>query len=121
MNTTSLKQYRQGDVLIEGIARIDNNGLKQSNSALIMLARGEATGHHHALRTDSPVESWLEVVEMPSGRHQAGLIAVHLYLSLPAGGVVEHPEHAAIELPAGHYRITRQREYSPEAIHDVAD
>ena len=37
------------------------------------------------------------------------------------GAQVVHDEHATIALPPGKYRITRQREYSPEAIRNVAD
>ena len=34
---------------------------------------------------------------------------------------LRHEEHAEITLPAGIYKITRQREYSPEAIRSVCD
>ena len=44
-----------------------------------------------------------------------------MYVSLPTGGAVTHEEHASIQLPKGNYRIVRQREYSPEAIRNVAD
>jgi hypothetical protein len=44
-----------------------------------------------------------------------------IFVMLPKGGQVVHQEHATIELPAGNYRAIRQREYSPEAIRNVAD
>ena len=34
---------------------------------------------------------------------------------------LKHDEHSTIELPQGNYRVTRQREYSPTAIRNVAD
>jgi hypothetical protein len=36
-------------------------------------------------------------------------------------GRVGHEEHAPIPLPAGYYRIVRQREYVPGSIRPVAD
>ena len=35
--------------------------------------------------------------------------------------VLTHQEHAPIALAPGAYRVTRQREYTPEAIRTVAD
>ena len=35
--------------------------------------------------------------------------------------VLRHEEHAEIHLPAGTYRVTRQREYSPGELSLVAD
>lgn len=103
--------YRQGDVLIE---RIDS--LPKSRKPLarergkIVLAHGEVTGHAHAIAekgcalfesSDQPDVTFLEVRD--------------------AVAALKHEEHATIELPAGNYRVTRQREYSPEEIRRVAD
>ena len=44
-----------------------------------------------------------------------------LYLKLQAETEVKHEEHARVTLPIGTYRVARQREYTPEAIRNVAD
>lgn len=101
------KQYRQGDVFIELVAAIPADAVKQAPSKKIILALGEATGHHHALETEDPADWWKR------GEEQ--------FVSVAAGASLTHQEHAAIELPAGAYRVTRQREYSPTEIRNVLD
>ncbi|MDE2101282.1 MAG: hypothetical protein KGL39_28810 [Patescibacteria group bacterium] len=98
--------YRQGDVLIEAVATIPADAVKQKPGQRIILALGEATGHHHSLEADAA--DWWK-----AGEEQ--------FLELSAPAEVTHQEHGAIALPAGRYRVTRQREYSPEAIRNVAD
>ena len=99
-------QIRQGDVLIEsgtipgGVTRI------KAKRGRLILAEGEATGHHHSV-----AEQDAQMFERDGT----------LYLRVQTDTEVEHQEHAAIGLPAGDYRVTRQREYTPEAIRNVAD
>jgi hypothetical protein len=102
------KIYRQGDVLIEAVKTLPG-GLKPAKRAggRIILAEGETTGHAHAI-VDKEVESFVD---------EQG----NLYLSVEAETVVKHEEHGAITLPIGYYKITRQREYAPDAIRNVAD
>ena len=114
------KTYRQGDVLIERIASIPTNASKQKPSGKIILAHGEVTGHHHCLEVSDPAD-WWKVGEIAPTLEKPSALAGELFVTLPAGGVVTHDEHSKIELPSGNYRITRQREYSPEAIRNVAD
>ena len=120
MKNSKTSQYRQGDVLIERIAEIPATAQKQDRSSRIILAHGEVTGHHHALETTDPAD-WWKLGEVSTADQKPTTLAGELFASLPDGGVVTHQEHAEIKLPPGHYRITRQREYSPEAIHNVAD
>ena len=120
MKTEYCQHFRQGDVLIERIVHIPTTAEKQRESTHIILARGEATGHNHALETVDPVAWWKPGVISTANQRPATLLG-ELFVSLPSGGVVTHQEHSAIKLPAGVYRITRQREYSPEAIRKVAD
>ena len=112
--------YRQGDVLIERIAEIPTTAEKQNKSARIILAHGEVTGHHHAMEITDPADWWKQG-EISTANEKPATLGGELYVSLPAGGVVTHPEHSEIKLPPGHYHITRQREYSPEAIRNVED
>lgn len=102
-----MKLYRQGDVLIKRIKAIPQNMAtkKRENG---VLAYGEVTGHSHRVE----VQEQAEVLE----------VGENLYLRVSEDGVrIVHDEHAPIVLPAGNYEITIQREYSPEAIRNVAD
>ena len=105
------RHYRQGDVLIERVADIPLTAEKQGQSTSIILAHGETTGHDHALETADAADWW----KMPTR------LSGELLVSLPSGGVVTHQEHSEIKLRAGFYRITLQREYTPEVIRNVAD
>lgn len=112
--------YRQGDLLIERIAKIPTTAAKQNKSTRIILAHGEVTGHYHALEISDPAD-WWKAEEISPASQKPTTLAGELFVSLPAGGLVTHQEHSAIRLPVGHYRISRQREYSPEAIRNVED
>jgi hypothetical protein len=105
---TKLKTYRQGDVLIEQIAKLPGALKRQKpENGRIILAHGEATGHHHSIGIDS-ADWWKN-----AGGEQ--------FLSVRTDAAVQHQEHAPIMLPPGSYRVRRQREYTPEAIRNVAD
>jgi hypothetical protein len=112
--------YRQGDVLIEVIAKIPSTAQKQKRSRQIILAHGEVTGHHHCLKIADPADWWKEG-DISTANNKPTTLAGELFVTLPHGGVVTHQEHSKIKLPPGNYRVTRQREYSPEAIRNVAD
>ena len=120
MKAKQTTHWRQGDVLIEMIDTIPATATKQKQSKAIILAHGEVTGHHHTLELEKPVDWWKQG-DISTANEKPRTLAGELYVTLPWGGVVTHQEHAKIELPKGTYRITRQREYSPEAIRNVAD
>jgi hypothetical protein len=44
-----------------------------------------------------------------------------LFLEVPQRTQVVHEEHRPLTLEPGSYRITRQREYTPEAIREIED
>lgn len=107
------KFYRQGDVLIERVSSVPEGAVKQKASRRIVLALGEATGHHHAL------EVWDAGQEAdPADWWKAG---EETYVEVAAPAKVTHQEHATVPLPPGTYRVTRQREYSPQEVRRVAD
>jgi hypothetical protein len=101
-------QYRQGDVFIETcIVPEDVKAVKRARDGRLILAAGEATGHHHAI-ADMDVEMY----------ERDGV----LYLNVPAGGAtVRHEEHGPITLPGGGYSVRIQREYHPDEIRRVMD
>jgi hypothetical protein len=103
-----LKTYRQGDVLIQQVVKIPKDATKQKAKGRIILAHGEATGHHHSLDVDA-ADWW---------KRDDGSQFLHVK---SGGAALEHQEHGTIALPPGKYEVRRQREYSPEAIRNVQD
>lgn len=79
---------------------------------MIILAHGEATGHHHSLALAEPDSAdWWK--QDTAGDTQ--------FVELRGRASLVHQEHAPIELAPGKYRVTRQREYSPKEVRRVAD
>jgi len=98
--------YRQGDVLIRRIASLPKQKAQPRLTGI--LAYGEVTGHAHRVETLERAE----LLEIEGG----------LYLCVGEEGVrIVHEEHAPVSLPAGNYEVEIQREYTPEAIRNVAD
>lgn len=101
---------RQGDVLIISVkkmpAKLEPVGRENRR---VILAHGEITGHAHAIKDERAA-----LFRDPT------LAAIFLHVS---GDTValEHDEHDTIQIPAGNYQVVRQREYTPEAIRNVAD
>lgn len=107
------KLYRQGDVLILPVAKIpaDTTQVKRENG-LVVLAHGEVTGHHHAIRGQR--------VELVTSE-QADELRMWLTVAAPEPVALTHQEHDTIMLPPGQYEVRRQREYTPEEIRRVMD
>lgn len=103
----------QGDILIERVedAAISGRIVQHSGEGPVVVAEGEATGHHHRLvgaavlyRDDALAR------EVPPG-----LYIGHLRVSSPTARL-EHEEHASIALDQGTYRVRRQRQLEPTDI-----
>lgn len=95
-----MKQFRhQGDVPIYPYSG-DVIGEKVQHNGSVTLAYGEATGHHHTVYV--PNIDDMEAVKTPDG----GWI-----LTLKSEGILKHQEHLPIKIPAGVYRIGREREH----------
>jgi hypothetical protein len=103
--------YRQGDVLLIRTDKLPNHlePVKREQGRAI-LAHGELTGHAHAIKN-----------ERAALFRDPKLAAIFLRVNGDAPVALEHDEHSTIEVPPGDYQIIRQREYSPEAIRNVAD
>lgn len=103
--------YRQGDVLVERIGSLPAKCKKLDREhGRVVLAHGEVTGHAHAIAD--------EHVDLFETEKEAGVTFLEVRAAMAA---LKHDEHSTITLPPGNYRVTRQREYSPEAIRNVAD
>ena len=104
-----MPQYRQGDVFIERIADAppDLTPIPPEGERVI-LAHGEVTGHSHALDKHAvrlyAAKSWADRV-----------------LVIARTTALLHEEHASVTLPPGNYRVSIQREYTPQEIRNVAD
>jgi hypothetical protein len=110
--TKKLKLFRQGDVLIRECPEppaISTDVARDKGA--VVLAYGEVTGHSHAIHNP----------KVKLFRDSGNGASTFLTVADPAGADLQHEEHATINLPAGNYEITIQREYSPEAIRNVAD
>lgn len=104
--------YRQGDVMIEAIDIIPAKVKRVArDNGRVVLAYGEVTGHAHAFRSD----------RVKMFRHDDTGDGVFLAVLGDSPADLEHEEHSIISIPPGSYRVTRQREYSPESIRQVAD
>lgn len=89
--------YQQGDVLIRKIGGIPKDAKEvQAENGRFILARGEATGHHHSVPMDGAV-----LYESDNG------LILHCTIEVK----IEHQEHAPIAIPAGDYQIIPVREY----------
>ena len=106
-------QYRQGDVLLVAVPEIPTDAkLVQQDGSRVILALGEATGHHHSFAAGAA--ALFRPDDMPGG--MGGYVAV-------AGGdaLLTHQEHDAIAIPAGLYVQAIQVEETPEAVRRVED
>lgn len=104
--------YRQGDVMIRRVKSIPAAAADVTPNDRIVLAHGEVTGHAHAITDRTTRELSFADVEQQ----------VRRFLKVVGdGATVRHEEHAPIALPPGFYEIVQQREYTPEAIRNVAD
>lgn len=110
-----MKQYRQGDVFVEQVRKREPQGTAVIDRGRVILAYGEVTGHAHEVIAAVPAIDDLppaQLFEEPDGTR---------YLFVERACVLTHQEHGPIALAPGSYKVSRQREYSPEAIRTVAD
>ncbi len=101
------KQVRQGDVYLKPADMPSGKGKRvRAVRGRIILARGEATGHHHSVRADVA-----ELFDFDG----------HMVLVVSEPTPLEHQEHAPIEIAPGTYFVVRQREYHPQEVRRVQD
>lgn len=95
-------QYYQGDVGLIPIAPPTTTGavILPDPDGLTILARGEVTGHRHAVHGRA-------TLFMDTGAGSGGRL---FHVAEPAE--LRHEEHGTIPLEAGWYRIISQREWT---------
>jgi hypothetical protein len=107
---------RQGDVLVmslDGEIPADAVVVPHGIKGRIVLAYGEATGHHHSIAV---LEREAELLSSPATTDR------FLRIMASSGVELTHQEHATITLPPGNYKVVQQREYvAPEIVRPVMD
>jgi hypothetical protein len=102
-------QVRQGDVLITAIATlpagVDRANPRPRDRGRVILAYGEVTGHAHAIADTADVPA-AAIYDDPNANDGSFVMLVESDTGLV------HEEHGRIDLPAGTYRVTRQREWT---------
>lgn len=113
MKNATVRIFRQGDVLLREVTSIPDDAAPaekkdHQGSPRIVLAYGEVTGHAHAIHDIESVDVFVK---------EDGT----MYLGVKQDAALRHEEHGTITVPAGNWERVVQREYSPEAIRNVAD
>jgi hypothetical protein len=90
-------QIQHGDVLIWRITKMPE-GCKAvpRHNGLLVVAKGEATGHHHVIAEKGAV-----LYELRG----------ELYLEVTEPVTITHEEHKPLSIPEGIYQIGRVKEY----------
>jgi hypothetical protein len=106
-------QARQGDVFIERIDDLPTDLTEvKCDPRGVVLAEGEATGHHHRIGPR------FRTAKLYTGGEDG---ARFLSVAGKAPVALTHEEHSPVKLPPGNYRVLIQREYSPDAVREVVD
>lgn len=101
---------RHGDV---DLRRLDSTSLRSipldAKPAGQILMHGEATGHHHKVKSGQVL-----LLEKPIQMEIAGeTVQVEKFLHVEQDTVLEHQEHKTIPIPRGDYVILQERTYNP--------
>uniref|UniRef100_A0A6M3JK64 Uncharacterized protein n=1 Tax=viral metagenome TaxID=1070528 RepID=A0A6M3JK64_9ZZZZ len=94
---------QQGDVLFKRVDMPESIWNKLDQRSNPVLVEGEATGHHHAIATDTLLESLSDILyEDDNG---------DLYIRNTKEITITHQEHKPVTLPPGQWKVDRVREY----------
>ncbi len=94
-------QFRQGDVFLMEVTKLPASATHEVASDKIVLAYGEVTGHSHSVRAED--------AKLYRDNEDS-------YLVVETRANLVHEEHDSIPLPAGVYKVIRQREYNPRTL-----
>lgn len=101
--------YRHGDVLIQEVKTVPEGAKTTKKGKEVTIALGEATGHHHTLYGNLPIE----LLEYKESR----------YLKIQEEVSLKHQEHYCLTICPGTYEIVVEREhdYFTNEIKKVVD
>jgi hypothetical protein len=103
---------RQGDVALVRVKSIPADAVEQpATGNKVILALGEATGHHHRFEFLDQTQNVRLYVAHGGAR----------YLDVSAPADLLHEEHSTARLGAGKYLLPQQVEYTPAELLRVQD
>jgi hypothetical protein len=103
---------RQGDVALMRVKSIPSDAIEQpASGSKVILALGEATGHHHRFEFLDQTQNVKLYVAHGGAR----------YLSVSAPSDLLHEEHSTARIPVGKWLLPQQVEYTPKELVRVAD
>ena len=103
---------RQGDVALVRVKSIPSDAVEQpAVGRKLILALGEATGHHHRFEFLDTSQNIKLYVAHGGAR----------YLDVSAPSDLLHEEHSTARVPAGKWLLPQQVEYSPKELVRVSD
>ena len=100
MKQNKTVQVRHGDVYLLPVARVPDAAVDKTPEGTVILAYGEATGHHHAVAVKAP------------GTVKYFWDGDRRYLAVETETVLAHPEHGPVPVAPGTYEVIQQREWS---------
>jgi hypothetical protein len=95
-----LLQIQHGDVLLQEVVSIPSNAKLMPHRNLIIVARGEQTGHNHVIQSDQT-----SIWELTRNG------VTELYIEIKAPVTIVHEEHKPLPIPTGIYLIGGIKEY----------
>lgn len=104
---------RQGDVVLVRVQAIPPDAIEQAPNKgnKVILALGEATGHHHRFEFFDKTQCVKLYVAHGGAR----------YLDVSAPADLLHEEHSTARVPAGKWLLPQQVEYTPAELRRVED
>lgn len=103
---------RQGDVALISVRVIPVDAVEQKiQGRKLILALGEATGHHHRFEFLDQTQNIKLYVASGGAR----------YLDVSAPSDLLHEEHSTARIPAGKWLLPQQVEYTPQELRRVQD
>lgn len=103
---------RQGDVALVSVREIPKDAIEQPiKGKKLILAFGEATGHHHRFEFLDSTQNIKLYVAHGGAR----------YIDVSAPSDLLHEEHSTARVPAGKWLLPQQVEYTPAELRRVAD
>jgi hypothetical protein len=104
---------RQGDVMVVAVAALPKKrDAVPPENGRVVLAHGEATGHHHSFAFSDRVALF---------REDGAGGGLFLTVTGDAPVMLEHQEHTALAVPPGTYRVIRQRVWNAGMARRVED